>query len=84
MLAPGYLHRQAMCIALQASLRSSLFTSIGFFTLHSSLFTYLGFIFVYRPMLGKVLAQHLIKNGDASRTACLRNRITIILSKLEE
>ena len=28
-------------------------------------------------MVRKVLAQHMIKNGDASRTACLRNRITI-------
>lgn len=41
------------------------------------------FIFVCRPMVRKVLAQHMIKNGDVSRTACLRNRITIILSKLE-
>lgn len=36
----------------------------------------LRFILVYRPMLGIVLAQHLMERiGKAHRTACLRKRI---------
>ena len=42
--APGYLHRQAMCIALKARLRSSLPLDSSLFTLHL-LSVYIGLCF---------------------------------------
>ena len=46
------------------------------YTLNTTHYLKQRFILVYRPMLGIVLAQHLMERiGKARRTACLRKRI---------